>query len=219
MTSTPNTGSPPSNYRWESTLVATIGAVIATLTLVTHLTARINPADRTSSYSAKSPRPLVSESLPSYARAVQPMQPAPAMTSGEHSVRNRSTRPSRKPSDPLEITIGPSSISGQFRLMTANRTQATPTSDKLTIRLRVVSRAMADLVTPFQSAMLEVRAPGLEPINPEQPFSTPVHAGDTRDEDIAFMVPPALNLDHAVLRIHYYNELKEIPFALLPGVI
>jgi hypothetical protein len=75
---------------------------------------------------------------------------------------------------------------------------------------------MADLVTPFQSAMLEVRAQGLDPISPEQPFSYPVHAGDTRDEDIAFMVPSSLNIDQAVLRIHYYNELKEIPLALLP---
>ena len=100
--------------------------------------------------------------------------------------------------------------------MSANRTQATPTSDNLTLHLRVVSRAMADLVTPFQSAMLEVRVPGLEPTSPEHPFSDPVPAGDTRDEDIAFVVPSTLNLDHAVLRIHYFSELKEIPLVALP---
>jgi hypothetical protein len=215
LTSTENTGNPPSNYRWESTLVATIGAVIAILTIVTHLTARTNPVDQTSPYSATFPRPLASQASPSYARAVQPVQPVP-MIPGEHPPPSRPTRPSRKPSDPLEITIGPSSISGKFKLMTANRTQATPTLDKLTIRLRVVSRAMADLVTPFQSAMLEVHAPGLEPISPAQPFSYPVHAGDTRNEDIAFMVPSGMDLEHAVLRIHYYNELKEIPLTLLP---
>ena len=30
------------------------------------------------------------------------------------------------------------------------------------------------------------------------------------------MVPSTLNTEQAVLRIHYYNELKEIPLALLP---
>jgi len=100
--------------------------------------------------------------------------------------------------------------------MAANRVQATPTSDNLIFHLRVASHAMADIVTPFQSAMLEVRAQGLEPINPEHPFSYPVHAGDTRDEDIAFRVPSTLNLVHAVLRIQFYSELKEIPLAALP---
>jgi hypothetical protein len=64
--------------------------------------------------------------------------------------------------------------------------------------------------------MLEVRSPGLEPINPEHPFSYPVSAGNSRDEDIVFIIPSALKLDDAVLRIHYYNEQKEIPLGPLP---
>ena len=121
-----------------------------------------------------------------------------------------------KPSNPLEVVLGPSSIGGQFTLMAANRIAATPTSDKLTLRLRVVSHAVADLVTPFQSVMLEVRTPGLDPIAPEHPFSRPVPAGNTRDEDIAFIVPASLNLDRTALRVHFYNEQKDIPLGLLP---
>lgn len=57
---------------------------------------------------------------------------------------------------------------------------------------------------------------GMEPINPEHSFSQPVLAGDTREEDITFIVPSSLDLDRAVLRIHYYSEEKEIPLGLLP---
>jgi CBS domain-containing protein len=50
----------------------------------------------------------------------------------------------------------------------------------------------------------------------EHPFSYPVPAGTSREEDIVFVIPSNLNLDRAVLRIHYYNERKEIPLASLP---
>jgi hypothetical protein len=100
--------------------------------------------------------------------------------------------------------------------MSANRRPATPTSDKLTLGIRVTSHAVADLVTPFQSEMFEVRLPDLDPINPEHSFSHPVPAGNTREEDIAFAIPSKAKLDEAVLRIHYYNELKEIPLSLMP---
>jgi hypothetical protein len=82
----------------------------------------------------------------------------------------------------------------------------------------VVSRAIADLVTPFQSAMLEVRSQGLEPINPQHAFSHPVPAGKSRDEDIVFIIPSSLSLDRMVLRIHYYNDEQEIPLRLLSRV-
>ena len=62
--------------------------------------------------------------------------------------------------------------------------------------------------------MLDVRARGLEPINPQHPFSHRVPAGESRDEDIVFMIPSNLTLDRMALRIHYYNEEKEIPLNL-----
>jgi hypothetical protein len=139
-------------------------------------------------------------------RAAAPRKPA----------ADRPASGSSRYSDPLEVVVVPSPISGQFRLLASTRTPATPASDKLTLRLRVVSRAAADLVTPFQSAMLEFRTPGLEPIDPEHPFSYPVPAGNSREEDVVFVIPSNVDLDRAVLRIHYYNELKEIPLALLP---
>ena len=183
-------------YAWEGSLVAIIGGVIMVLTLVSHLTAR--PDAETSAHTRLGRVPSVSTIRPASAAASR----KPVVVA--------------KPSNPLEVVIGPSSIGGQFTLLAAKRITATPTLDKLTLRLRVVSRAVADLVTPFQSVMLEVRTLGLEPIAPEHPFSHPVPAGNTRDEDIAFMVPASLNLDRAALRVHFYNEQKDIPLGLLP---
>ena len=111
--------------------------------------------------------------------------------------------------------VGPNSISGQFTVLNIDRKRSTPETDEVTLRLRVVSRAIANLVTPFESAMLDVRARGLEPINPQHSFSYPVPAGESRNEDIVFMIPSNLTLDRMALRIHYYNEAKEIPLTSL----
>jgi hypothetical protein len=183
-------------YAWEGSLVAIIGGVIMVLTLVSHLTAR--PDAEISAQTGLGRVPSVSTIRPDSAAA------------------SRKRVVAAKPSNPLEAVLGPSSIGGQFTVLAANRIAATPTSDKLTLRLRVVSRAMGDFVTPLQYVMLEVFTPGMEPIAPEHPFSHPVPAGNTRDEDIAFMVPASLNLDRAVLRVHFYNEQKDIPLGLLP---
>jgi hypothetical protein len=122
-----------------------------------------------------------------------------------------SPRPTPHPSDPREVVIGPNSISGQFILLGFDRKRSTSATDELTLRLRVVSHAIPELVTPFQSAMLEVRSQGLAPINPQHAFSHPVPAGKSRDEDIVFIIPSGLSLDHMVLRIHYYPDEKDIP--------
>jgi hypothetical protein len=133
-------------------------------------------------------------------------------------VAYRPPPPASHPSDPREVIIGPYSISGKFTLLGVDRKRSTSTTDQLTLHLRVVSRAMADLVTPFQSVMLEVRSQGLEPINPQHAFSHPIPAGQSRDEDIVFMIPSSLSLDHTVLRIHYYPDEREIPLRLLSHV-
>jgi hypothetical protein len=106
--------------------------------------------------------------------------------------------------------VGPNSISGQLTVLTIDRKRSTPETDEVTLRLRVVSRAIAPLVTPFESAMLNLSARGLGPINPQHPFSYPVPAGESREEDVVFGIPSSLTLDRIVLRIHYYNEEKEI---------
>ena len=180
-------------YVWEGILVAILTGVIMVATVVTHLTTR--PGLPSSAQTGLGGVPSVST-----------IPPTSASTARKPVV-------AAKPSNPLEVVLGPSSIGGQFTLLAANRVTVTPTSDKLTLRLRVVSRAMADLVTPIQYVTLEVYAPGLEPIALEHPVSHPVPAGNTQEEDIAFTVPASLNLNHAVLRIHFYNEQKDIPLA------
>jgi hypothetical protein len=107
-------------------------------------------------------------------------------------VAYRSPPRTSPPSDPRQIVVGPNSISGQFILLGVDRKRSTSATDQLTLRLRVVSRAIADLVTPFQSVMLEVRSQGLEPIKPQHSFSHPIPAGESRDEDIVFMIPASL---------------------------
>jgi hypothetical protein len=140
--------------------------------------------------------------------------PTRTAASVKADVAYRSPRRPSPPADPRQVVIGPNSISGQFILLAVDRKRSTPATDELTVRLRVVSLAIANLVTPFQSAMLELRSQGLEPINPQHAFSHPIPAGESRDEDIVFMIPSSLSLDRMVLRIHYYPDEKEIPLHL-----
>jgi hypothetical protein len=179
-------------YRWEALHVAAVCAVISVLIVVTHLPGHTDGKDR--------PTP----------------RSTPTLASGEKAAITHPS-PQRAPplSDPREVVVGPNSISGQFILLNIDRKRSTPETDEVTLRLRVVSRAIANLVTPFESAMLGVYARGLEPINPQHPFSYPVPAGESRDEDIAFIIPSNLTLDRMALRIHYYNEEKEIPLTSL----
>jgi hypothetical protein len=178
-------------YRWEALHVAAISAVVTVLTVVPHL-----------------PGHADSEGRPT-------ARPTTTLASREKAVVTRpSPRRTPPPSDPREVVVGPNSISGQFTLLDIDRKRSTPETDQVTLRLRVVSRAIAPLVTPFESAMLDVRASGLEPINPQHPFSHPVPAGESRDEDIVFIIPSNLTLDRVVLRVHYYNEEREIPLKL-----
>ena len=170
-------------YKWEALHVGAICAVIAVLTVVSHLPGHTDGEDRPT-----------------------PREKAP--------VTRPSPRRTPPPSDPRKVVVGPNSISGQFTVLDIDRKRSTPETDEVTLRLRVVSRAIANLVTPFESAMLDVRARGLEPINPQHPFSHPVPAGESRDEDIVFIIPSNLTLDRMVLRIHYYNEEKDIPLNL-----
>ena len=188
-------------YGWETSLFTIIVAAIVTLALVTHLSRSVRtpdhpPADPTAI-------PKHDSWQPSATRA-----PPPSTAGTDRPAR----RPSR-PSVPHEVVLGPNTISGRFILLSSNRRQTTPTSDELTLRLRVVSLAVADLVTPFQSGMLEVRVPSEQPIHPQQPFSHPVPAGNTFEEDIVFAIPSSLSLDHGTLRIQYFNEAKDIPLS------
>jgi hypothetical protein len=174
-------------YRWEALHVGAICAVITALTVVTHLPGRTDGEGRSTPH------------------------PPHALASGEKAVVARQVPRHTPPlSDPRTVVVGPNSISGQFTVLNIDRKRSSPVTDEVTLRLRVVSRAIAPLVTPFESAMLDVSARGLEPINPQHPFSHPVPAGESREEDVVFEIPSNVSLDRMVLRIHYYNEEKEI---------
>lgn len=195
---------PTERYGWETTLSSIIVAVIATLAVVTHLSVSARPSDQLTADVTATSKLKSSQPLPGV---------VPALSARD---TDRPALHSSKPPDPREVVVGPNTIAGRFILMATTRKRATPTSDELTLRLRVVSLAAANLVTPFQSGMVEVRTQGQDPIHPQHTFSHPVAAGNSREEDIVFSIPSSLSLDHGTLRIEYFNEMKEIPLNLPP---
>jgi hypothetical protein len=197
-------------YVWETTLIGVIGIVVATLGLVTHLIRPHPPLDQsplaTSKFGSMSSLPA------STAGTFAPPPLKSASRNKRHTVSSsRAVAP-----DPRVVVIGPNSIRGRFTLLGVDRKPAASTADELTLRLRVDSLALADLVTPFQSVMLEVRMEGQAPIQPNHEFSHPVPAGDQWDQNVVFSLPPDSKQTHATLRIHYYPESKEIPLELPP---
>jgi hypothetical protein len=187
-------------YGWETSLLALIGAVIATLALTTHLFGRATAVNQGTADVSEISKPNSWH----------------ALSDGIAAHSNRVTPRPRRSSNPDEVVVCPSPISGRFILLASDRRRTTPKLDELTLRVRVISLAAANLVTPFQSGMLEVRTQGQEPVQPQRAFSLPVPAGNSRDETISFLIPANLSLEHSNLRIAYFNEAKEIPLTPPP---
>jgi hypothetical protein len=197
-------------YSWETTLIGVIGIVIATLGLVTHLIPPHTPLDQSPAATSKFSS---MHSLPANTAGALALPPVKSASPNKGHTVSSSRAP---PPDPHVVVIGPNSIRGRFTLLGINRKPSLSGTDELTVRLRVASLALPDLVTPFQSAMLEVRTEEQEPMKPAQEFSHPVPAGDHWDQDVVFNVPSNFRQTHATLRIHYYPESKEIPLDLPP---
>ena len=193
-------------YRWEATQVAVIAGVITTLTLGTCLFG----APRGETPQAASAPPVLPK-LTSSSSAVT-AQSVPPAQAAQSSTQNGTT--ASQQSDPSEITVGASGISNRYRLLSVERKPGSSKSDELTVRLHVVSLAMEPLVSPFESDMLEIRSPGLQPINPSTSFRLPIPSGESRNQDVVFNIPQGLDLNRATLQIHYYNNQSEIPLSL-----
>ena len=197
-------------FRWEVSLLAVIGVVIATLALVTRLLGHPDYSIRANTSRAPTPTKLDSPGGSSPANSFRQPQTNTAPPQSPRATAKSPRRPSQPP-DPHQVTVGPNTISGRFILLGSERRHINPMSDELTLRLRVVSLAAGNLVTPYQSWMLKVQAPGRAPIEPKDSFSHPVAAGDTREDEITFAIPPDLSLSHSTLNINYYNETKAMP--------
>lgn len=189
-------------YRWEATHVIVIAGVVTTLTLGTWLfgVSRGNGPDASkpailSKYASASSG-LTTRSIPSDHAAQTSLQ------QGEAAAQHP---------DPRKVTVGPSGIGNRYTLLRVARKTVSSRIDELIIKLHVESLATEGLVSPFESDMLDITSLGLRPINPSTPFRFPVPSGSTRDQEIVFSIPPSLNLNHAALRIHYYNYQGEIP--------
>ena len=203
--------------RWEASLSAVIGAVVVTLAVFTRLFGHPGSLDHTventSPISRFTPGKPLGSLLPGDLARPPPTKPLPFPVP---RTAPRSARHPSQPPDPHQVVIGPNTISGRFILLASDRRRISLTSDELILHLRVVSLAAPNLVTPYQSEMLEVRAPGQAPIQPQDSFSRPVAAGNSREDEITFTIPATLSLDHSTLSIHYYSDAKEIPLNLPP---
>ena len=193
-------------YKWEVTHATLLVGVITILTLVTHLTGtplQTHFPEKPTAFAAY-PRP------PSFDMGQPGLSARPIHVSS----KPRLTQP--KPSNPREVVVGPSGINSRYTLLRTDRKSVSPTLDELTVKLHVASLAMENLVSPWESDMLELRSQGQEPINPKTPFRMPIPSGDSRDQEIVFSIPSTLKLDHTRLAIHYFNYSKEIPLNLPP---
>ena len=193
-------------YSWEVTHITVIGVVITTLTLVTYLfgspRTEVPPVAGVPLFLRKDMSPSSGGTAQSVPRALAVQVPTQHGTSASQQ------------SDPREIIVGPSGISNRYRLLSLERKTVSPQSDELTVRLHVESLAMENLVSPFESDMLEITSPGLQPIKPKTPFRLPIPSGDTRNQDVVFNIPSGLSLNRTTLRIRYYNYQNDLPLSL-----
>lgn len=188
----------PENHKWEATRIVTLAGVIVILALQMRLTGTLHrrPANAATSFDKLTQVPTI----PS----------RPAVPASDAAALDPARPVATQPSDPSEITVGPSGISNRYKLRNVERKKQ-PARDVLVVSLHIESLATEGLVSPFESDMLEINSPGMPAIKPSTPFRSPVPSGNSRDQDIAFSVPSTLSLDHASLRIHYYNYEREIP--------
>jgi hypothetical protein len=118
-------------------------------------------------------------------------------------------------SNPREVIVGPSGINNRYTLVSVARKPLSSTVDELTVRLHVASLATENLVSPFESDMLDLRSPGLAPIHPKTSFHRSMPAGESEDRDVVFHIPASLILEKTTLQIHYFNYQQQIPISLV----
>jgi hypothetical protein len=190
-------------YTWELTRSTIVAALIMVLAVVTHL--------------VPTPRGDVPVSGNTRFTLPRHLQPPELNTTVPLPDPNPIQRPAKRktvvtpPPDPSRFSVGPQEIANHYTLLGVERKEASPEDDQLVVRLHIESLATAPLVSPFESDMLEIRSPGLQPIKPATPFRLPLPGGSNRDQDITFRLPAGFVLKDATLRIHYYNYEHEAP--------
>jgi hypothetical protein len=194
-------------YQWEVTRTAIVATAFMALIVVTRLVDD-TPGGKTPP--AKNAR-LTS---PSHAQ-IPPLDSTTAFPD-PNPVRLPAKRATvaSPPSDPRKFSVGPNELANRYTLLGVERKQVSPEHDDLIVRLHIESLATEPLVSPFESGMLQITSPGLQPINPNKVFRLPLPGGSSRNQDIAFRVPADFRLQDATLRIHYYNYEHEVPLSL-----
>ena len=188
-------------YRWEARCAATIVGIVAVLALQKHLI-------RVSAIPAR--QSVNEQGLLNRLTTVPTIGSVRAVPASDAVALNAAQPVPPQPSEPGEVTVGPNGISNRYTLRRIDRRKETA-HDVLVVSLHVESLATEGLVSPFESSMLEISGPDIPPIKPSTPFRSPVPSGNSRNQELAFSVPPNLNLDRATLRIHYFSYEREIP--------
>ena len=202
-------------YSWETTRITVIAAVVTILVLISGVT-EVEPG-ASPQLASESPNnrqaPVPFHPTPP---AITPSVPSPAQAHPKRRlVRAQQAQPAEsQPTDPREVTVGDRSISNRYKLVSVERRRQPSGSDELVVTLHVKSLALENLVSPFESDMLEIVGRGLQqPISPNVAFNLRIPSGESRDQEIAFNIPAGLSVDQARLRIHYYNYQNEIPLS------
>ena len=198
-------------YSWETTHITVIAAVITILLLLSGVTG-VEPGD-TPQLASKTPSRQARLPFHPTPTGTTPSVPSPSPASAHPKRRAaRAQTTEIQSTDPREITVGDRSISNRYRLVSVERRRNPSGSDELVVTLHVKSLALENLVSPFESDMFEVRGPGLpQPVSPSVAFHLRIPSGESRDQEVAFNIPSGLSVDHATLRIHYYNYESELP--------
>jgi hypothetical protein len=182
---------------WEATHITVIAAVIIALTLLTDwidtpgkrlsqaasdLAASTNPgpisAANLTTVPSPNPAAAVSPSpMPDTSVRVPPISSDPTALSppDHHSTRAHSQHTAEKSQspDPREISLGAPGISNRYRLVSVERKSGSSGSDELTVKLHVQSLATENMVSPYESGMLEIKARISRPSAPSLPFALP----------------------------------------------
>jgi hypothetical protein len=194
-------------YKWEATRSTMVAAIIMALAVVTHLAGTPRSAFRADGHARLTP--------PNHTQSptVDTTVPLPVHHANQPPAKRETA--ATPPSDPREFSVGPNEIANRYTLLGVERKQVSPEDDQLVVRLHIESLATAPLVSPFESDMLEISSPGLQPIKPSTSFRHPLPSGSSRNKDIAFRLPAGFLLKGATLRIHYYNYEHEVPLSPL----
>lgn len=161
-------------HHWKATHITIIVRVIAALVLGRYLFG-ISPHGAHYNGSPQFPTTKLTPHSSADTAQIAPLSPAISAHAGQGAGDS-------SPTDPREITVGPSGISNRYRLLSLVRKTGRPEGNDLVITLHVESLAAENLVSPFASDMMEMESPSPQSIRPSIAFHRPMPGGTSLNQ-------------------------------------